>query len=117
VEIVLRDLNGGQDHVATYDAVILATGYRRDYHRSLLDPLSSYMGDFSVDRHYRLQSAPNFRPAIFLQGACESSHGLSDTLLSVTAVRTDEIGQALVAAVSRQSAQQAGNTVRAVASR
>lgn len=117
VEIVLRDLNAGQEHVATYDAVILATGYRRDYHRSLLDPLSPYMGDFSVDRHYRLQSTPNFRPAIFLQGACESSHGLSDTLLSVTAVRTDEIGQALLAAVSRQSAQQAGKTVRAVASR
>ncbi len=115
VEIVLRDLNVGQEHVATYDAVILATGYRRDYHRSLLDPLSPYMGDFSVDRHYRLQSTPNFKPAIFLQGACESSHGLSDTLLSVTAVRTDEIGQALLAAV-RQSAQQAGNTVRAVAS-
>lgn len=116
VEIALRDLNVGQEHVATYDAVILATGYRRDHHRSLLDPLSPYMGNFAVDRHYRLQSSPDFLPAIFLQGACESSHGLSDTLLSVTAVRTDEIGQALLGAV-KQPAKQVENPVRAVASR
>jgi L-ornithine N5-oxygenase len=32
-----------------------------------------------------------FRPAVFLQGACETTHGLSDTLLSITAVRSNEI--------------------------
>jgi lysine N6-hydroxylase/L-ornithine N5-oxygenase len=50
----------------------------------------------SVDRNYRLSAAAQFKPAIFLQGACESSHGLSDTLLSVTAIRASEITQALI---------------------
>ncbi len=96
---------------------MLATGYSRDHHKSLLKPLSPYLDNFTVDRQYRLLSTANFRPAIFLQGACESSHGLSDTLLSVTAVRTDEIGEALLSAVNQHGGQQPDNTIRAVASR
>lgn len=117
IQLFLRDLNAGREYSAVYDAVVLATGYGRNYHKSLLEPLSPYMDDFSVDRNYRLKSTPNFRPAIFLQGACESTHGLSDTLLSVTAVRTHEIGQALVGMVNDPVAKQAENPVRAVASR
>jgi lysine N6-hydroxylase/L-ornithine N5-oxygenase len=117
IQLFLRDLNAGREYSAVYDAVVLATGYGRDYHKSLLKPLSPYMDDFSVDRNYRLKSTPNFRPAIFLQGACESTHGLSDTLLSVTAVRTNEIGQALVGMVNDPVAKQAENPVRAVAVR
>jgi lysine N6-hydroxylase/L-ornithine N5-oxygenase len=64
-----------------------------------------------------LLSTANFRPAIFLQGACESSHGLSDTLLSVTAVRTDEIGAALLSAVKQHGIPQPESAIRAVASR
>lgn len=117
IQLVLRDLNAGREYRAAYDAVVLATGYSRDYHKSLLKPLSPYMGDFAVDRQYRLQSTPDFRPAVFLQGACESSHGLSDTLLSITAVRTDEIGRALVGTVNQPVAKQTANPIRAVASR
>lgn len=117
IQLVLRDLNAGREHVATYDAIVLATGYNRDHHKSLLKPLSPYMGEFAVDRQYCLQSTPNFRPAIFLQGACESSHGLSDTLLSVTAVRTDEIGQALLGVVNQPGATQTDHPIRAVAGR
>ncbi|MGC4060238.1 MAG: lysine N(6)-hydroxylase/L-ornithine N(5)-oxygenase family protein [Aquabacterium sp.] len=98
IHLTLLDMNQQREHSATYDAVILATGYRRDRHKSLLAPLSPYLQDFAVDRHYRLRAHPQFLPAVFLQGACETSHGLSDTLLSVTASRTGEIGQALVAA-------------------
>jgi lysine N6-hydroxylase/L-ornithine N5-oxygenase len=117
IQLVLRDINAEREHVATYDAVVLATGYSRDYHKSLLEPLSPYMGNFTVDRQYCLQSTPDFRPAIFLQGACESSHGLSDTLLSVTAVRTDEIGQALLGVINQPGAKQSDNPIRAVAGR
>ena len=117
IQLLLRDLNAGHEHCATYDAIVLATGYRRDYHKSLLNPLVPYMNNFSVDRNYRLKSTPNFRPAVFLQGACESSHGLSDTLLSVTAVRTDEIGHALLSEVHQPEIKQTGTPIRAVASR
>lgn len=117
IQLVLKDLNAGREYRATYDAIVLATGYSRDYHKSLLKPLSPYMGDFTVDRQYRLQSTPDFRPAVFLQGACESSHGLSDTLLSITAVRTDEIGRALLGTVNQPVAKQTESPIRAVASR
>lgn len=117
IQLTLRNLNANCEHVAIYDAVVLATGYSRDHHKSLLKPLSPYLDSFTVDRQYRLQSRPNFRPAIFLQGACESSHGLSDTLLSVTAVRTDEIGHALLHAAHEPAAKQTDNPIRAVASR
>lgn len=97
VFLTLFDRERGEEHTVRYDAAVLATGYERAAHRDVLAPLAEYLGDFTVGRDYRVRTAPHFKPAIFLQGACESSHGLSDTLLSVTAVRTGEIGQALAA--------------------
>lgn len=99
IHLALQDQNTGQESTLRYDAVVLATGYGREQHKALLTPLAPYLGDFSVDRHYRVGSTPDFHPAVFLQGACESSHGLSDTLLSVTSVRTGEIGNALLKAI------------------
>lgn len=108
VELTLRDLNAECTHQLTYDAVILATGYGRDQHRQLLEPLASFLTpDFEVERDYRLRSVPGFHPAIFLQGACEASHGLSDTLLSVTAVRSEEIRRALPSGATGPQANRA----------
>lgn len=95
IHLRLVDLDGQLEHANRYDAVILATGYERQQHKSVLAPLAPYLGDFTVDRNYRVHSAPGFRPQVFLQGACEATHGFSDTLLSVTAVRTEEIRCAL----------------------
>jgi len=115
IHLSLHDMNTGQRGSQAYDVVILATGYKRDGHKALLDPIAPYLGDFTVDRHYRLQAAPELKPAIFLQGACEMSHGLSDTLLSVTAIRSDEIGQALLNANPRPAAQAAERAPQAAA--
>jgi lysine/ornithine N-monooxygenase len=95
VHLALKNLESGEVNTETYDAVILGTGYQRQQHHALLGELQAYLPGMRVDRHYRLDSTPNFRPAIFLQGSWEDSHGLSDTLLSITAVRTDEIRMAL----------------------
>jgi L-ornithine N5-oxygenase len=105
VRLTLRDGHAGIDSTVQYDAVVLATGYERKLHQAMLDPLAPYLQDFEVDRHYRLKTRPDFKPAIFLQGACEATHGLSDTLLSVTAARTGEIGDALTS-VGAQAASQ-----------
>ncbi|SDP69204.1 L-ornithine N5-oxygenase [Ralstonia sp. 25mfcol4.1] len=78
-----------------YDAVVLATGYERESHRRLLAPLAGYLGDFSVDRNYRVQAAPELAVPVYLQGFCQSSHGLSDTLLSVLPARAEEIAGAI----------------------
>lgn len=95
LRLTLRDLNQARTTTQDYDAIVLATGYERDRHRSLLAPLAPYLGDWEVDRHYRLRAQPGFHPSVFLQGACELTHGLSDTLLSVTAIRSGEIRGAL----------------------
>lgn len=95
ISLRLNDQESGTTFNARYDAVILATGYRRQQHHNLLAPLAPWLGDFTVDRHYQVQAGPAFQPRVFLQGGCESSHGLSDTLLSVMAIRSHEIGSAL----------------------
>ena len=84
------------------DAVILATGFRRDGQPELLAPLSPYLettpgGRYSITRDYRIRAVPDFRPGVFLQGFCESTHGLSDTLLSVLPLRAQEILDAMLA--------------------
>lgn len=103
ITLTLGDLDRGTADTACYQAIVLATGYQRVTHQRLLASMSDHLGDFSVDRDYRVQAGADFLPAIFLQGCCEPSHGLSDTLLSITSVRTAEISRALAAALSRQS--------------
>ncbi len=99
VRLTLHDLNADSDSTVRYDAVVLATGYERNQHLALLSSLAPYLPGFEVNREYRVKSVAGFHPAVFLQGACETTHGLSDTLLSVTAARTGEISEALVSGV------------------
>jgi len=78
------------------DAVILATGFERRQRHALLDSLAPYLEldgsyKYKVDRYYRVACKASFQPHIYLQGFCEDTHGLSDTLLSVLPVRSQEI--------------------------
>jgi len=91
----LQDMSDGQMQRECYDLVILATGYERKSHRQLLAPLEQYLGDFEVDRRYRIQTDGRCKPAIYMQGFCEATHGLSDTLLSVLPFRASEIAASL----------------------
>lgn len=102
VELTVRDGFAGATARRGYDAVVLATGYDRDGGRRLLSALAPWIEDFAVDRDYRLRTRPEFRPQIHLQGQSETSHGLSDTLLSVLAVRSQEIAESLLAAKRRR---------------
>ena len=95
IELTLRDLATGEIARRRYDLVILATGYERTSHRRLLAPLAEYLGDFSVERAYRLRADERLRAPIFVQGYAQSSHGLSDTLLSVLPIRAEEVATAL----------------------
>ncbi|MES2259412.1 MAG: lysine N(6)-hydroxylase/L-ornithine N(5)-oxygenase family protein [Pseudomonadota bacterium] len=95
IQLMLNDLESGTPFNARYDAVVLATGYKREQHHHLLAPLAPWLGKVEVDRNYQVQTGAGFLPRVFLQGGCETSHGLSDTLLSVTAIRSHEIGAAL----------------------
>lgn len=78
------------------DLLILATGFERNGLPAALQPLSHHFildekGHPILSRQYKmLTKNPNF-PSIYLQGFSEKSHGLADTLLSVTAIRVHEI--------------------------
>ncbi|MDD9720827.1 lysine N(6)-hydroxylase/L-ornithine N(5)-oxygenase family protein [Sulfitobacter sp. PR48] len=74
-----------------YDKVVFATGYSRKLDASVLHGLAPLCEATETRRDYRLSMKPGFRPAVFVQGYSESSHGLSDTLLSVLAQRSAEI--------------------------
>ncbi|MDF9618106.1 SidA/IucD/PvdA family monooxygenase [Pseudomonas entomophila] len=101
IELTLQDLATHQSQTHRYDAVILATGYERRSHRDLLAPLQGYLEDFNVARDYRALASPDLQAAVYLQGFCENSHGLSDTLLSVLPNRAAEIGESLYQALGQ----------------
>lgn len=102
IEISLSDKFGGGDHRSTYDVVILATGYDRETPHAFLEPIRRYIREPELDRSYRLVTSAAFRPQIHLQGYSEASHGLSDTLLSVLAIRAQEIAESLLSTISRR---------------
>ncbi|KAI0878671.1 L-lysine 6-monooxygenase (NADPH-requiring)-domain-containing protein [Hypoxylon argillaceum] len=106
------------DEILECDLVIAATGYQRQAHLGMMEDIVSLLPEGSaapaasdtvkgknydariggrpvtVARDYSLQFAPGrVSPGsgIWLQGCCEGTHGLSDTLLSILAVRSQEI--------------------------
>lgn len=80
----------------TYDVVVLATGYERRTHEHLLADLRPWLEGFDGERDYRLRTHDDFLAGIYLQGYCEPTHGLSDTLLSILATRSAEIATSLL---------------------
>lgn len=85
-----------------FDAVILATGYRRDAHIDMLNECQaingSTDGDWVPARDYSLKldrSKVQSDVGIWLQGCNEQSHGLADSLLSIVATRSGELVQSM----------------------
>lgn len=97
VSMALLDKSSGTQSWTTYDGVVLATGFHRQGHQSLLKDLTPWMAAEKADRSYRLPMVANCTARVFLQGCCEDTHGLADTLLSVLAVRSDEVVASLYA--------------------
>lgn len=85
----------------TVDMVVVASGYLRNSHEYMLQGLRDLMpgGDasektWSVGRDYSVEFeqgvvAPD--AGVWLQGCNEKTHGLSDTLLSILAIRGGEM--------------------------
>ncbi|TWB10722.1 L-ornithine N5-oxygenase [Nitrospirillum amazonense] len=93
----LASLDEGERRIRRYGGVVLATGYRRQQHHRLLEPLTPWLTGEGVRRDYRLATTDACTTGIFLQGCNEPTHGLSDTLLSVLPIRAREITAALAA--------------------
>ncbi|KAI9052636.1 hypothetical protein LZ554_003975 [Drepanopeziza brunnea f. sp. 'monogermtubi'] len=98
------------------DAVFVATGYERNAHesmlthtRGLLRPQDREQGAFPVRRDYKIafdESKVAADASVWLQGCNEKTHGLSDTLLSILAVRGGELVQSMFGGEQQQQQKQ-----------
>lgn len=118
------DAAGSQEEMVV-DAVFFATGYVRNAHERMLagtrdllragDARGGATAAFPVRRDYGVDfdEAKVARGAgVWLQGCNEKTHGLSDTLLSILAVRGDElVGSMFDAGIDVQDA--AAGSIRA----
>jgi len=101
IQVRLKSTLDGHEHVREADVVIFATGYHRRHNNNLLNALKPYWQTSSstqpvLSRHYALQTREDFLPGIYIQGMSETTHGLSDTLLSVISRRAYEVAQDMV---------------------
>ncbi|KAJ1558831.1 hypothetical protein HK096_002700 [Nowakowskiella sp. JEL0078] len=92
-----------KEYYKTFDAVFVGTGYTRVGHLDILKSVRQYCTPRGncckiegVDAvlpldDYRVLMDDRCKAGIWLQGCCEDTHGLSDTLLSVISVRSEEV--------------------------
>lgn len=98
--------NCSRHEILDVDILIAATGYTRDAHEKMLGPAEFLRRDdqdcqekkWRVSRDYRVIFKPgsvNDDAGVWLQGCNESTHGLSDTLLSILANRGGELVESI----------------------
>lgn len=80
------------------DALMVATGYRRDAHKDMLHKVEHLrpagLDEWIVTRDYKValdSEKVSKDSGVFLQGCNEKTHGLSDSLLSILATRGGEM--------------------------
>ncbi|EAU32263.1 hypothetical protein ATEG_06879 [Aspergillus terreus NIH2624] len=93
-----KDAAGDAKEVLEVDALMVATGYVRNAHESLLQHVQHLRPAgqevWTPHRDYRVQmdaAKVSGQAGIWLQGCNEQTHGLSDSLLSVLAARGGEM--------------------------
>lgn len=92
VVLTLTDRKSGTTEELGCDLVLLGTGFVRSMPKMVKELAASVMLDeMTVSRNYRLNLPPTVRAGCYLQGVNEATHGMSDSLLSVLAVRSAEI--------------------------
>jgi L-ornithine N5-oxygenase len=106
-----RDVMQGGRVALAADALVLCTGYEWRKEHPLLDALAPWferddLGGYAVKRDYAIAARGGFRPNVYLQGYCEDTHGISETVLSLLPVRAKEILTSILAsrATSREMA-------------
>jgi L-ornithine N5-oxygenase len=97
-----RDLIRGHERTLECDGLVLCTGYRWDQQHPLLNELAPWLGTdesggYRVLRDYRLEGRAGFAPGVYLQGYCEATHGISETVLSLLPVRAQDVLRSLLA--------------------
>lgn len=111
VEVELMDLMREIEVVLKVDAVVLCTGYtwRKEHH--LLATLAPYFehdssGRYRVRRDYSVASRPELKPRVYLQGYCEDTHGISETVLSLLPIRARDILRSVLKTMGRDECEE-----------
>jgi L-ornithine N5-oxygenase len=89
----------GEEEELEVDYVFTATGYKRNAHEEILSELTKLLpsdsnSKFGVKRDYSVVfdgTKVDESAGVWLQGCNEGTHGLSDTLLSILAIRGGEL--------------------------
>lgn len=92
VVLTLMDRKTGLSDELRCDIVLLGTGFSPDMPRLVRELAATLELDgIEVSRAYRMALPGSARAACYLQGVNEATHGIADSLLSVLAVRAEEI--------------------------
>ncbi|KAK8252514.1 L-lysine 6-monooxygenase (NADPH-requiring)-domain-containing protein [Phyllosticta capitalensis] len=94
------------EEILDVDLVIIAAGYVRNAHERILAGSKWLMpgggaddkAKWVIDRNYKVQTEPGKvapEAGLWLQGCNEMTHGLSDTLLSILAIRGHEVVESI----------------------
>ncbi|WP_330230688.1 SidA/IucD/PvdA family monooxygenase [Nocardia sp. NBC_00508] len=92
IVLELRDRKTGKLDSVRCDLVLLGTGYQQRM-PAIVQQLGDRLGltELAVSRRYRLDLGESAWGAVYLQGVNEATHGISDTLISVLAHRSQDI--------------------------
>jgi L-ornithine N5-oxygenase len=98
-ELLIHNLNTEKDYLSNYDYVFLGTGFIKNKFE-FLEPIKEFLvtedGNYKVNRDYSLKGKINFNPTVYVQGHSEDQHGISNTLLSINSLRSQEITNSLM---------------------
>jgi L-ornithine N5-oxygenase len=109
VVLTLTDRKNGGSEELRCDLVLLGTGFNRQMPKVIRDLAASVSTEeVSVSRSYRMNLPPAVRAGCYLQGVNEATHGIADSLLSLLAIRSEEIVRDLL---SHQQSHQLVATV------
>lgn len=92
----ILDSTSGTVTEERFDAVILATGYQPPSLTEIVPQVATYIsrdafGEVVLERNYSVKTCTPIGGRIYFQGASESQHGFTVTLLSALAIRSQEI--------------------------
>ncbi|NJL28008.1 MAG: lysine N(6)-hydroxylase/L-ornithine N(5)-oxygenase family protein [Thermoanaerobaculia bacterium] len=107
VTVTYRHVQHGHRVTLEADALVLCTGFVWRKEHRLIEGLAPWFerdrqGGYQVRRDYAIASAPGFKPNVYLQGYCEQTHGISETVLSLIPVRAREIQRSILAALETE---------------
>jgi L-ornithine N5-oxygenase len=98
VVLTLADRKNGGSAELRCDLVLLGTGFERGMPKVVRELAASVsVEEVSVSRSYRMNLPPTVRAGCYLQGVNEATHGIADSLLSLLAIRSEEIVSDLLA--------------------